>query len=139
MNNDQMLAGMEMDLLIDEKVMGRRRPLEYGIRYADGRDRWGQSEQYTKDKFNNYFNQGLATALLSRPDLGGWSPSTNIMDAFEVVEVMQNRSNQFDMIFTSEYGTVFACGFYHGKLQAEMSTAETAPLAICRAALKAMA
>ncbi len=108
MNYDSMPAGYEMDRMIGEKVMG--------FTYVSGH----------------------------------WRPSNDIAQAWEVVEKL--RSKGVTMI-VFPYRTGWVCSFIDGDIDcdrvshdfhyidcetADTATADTPPLAICRAALKAV-
>lgn len=113
MTRDEILAmpaGMEMNALVAEKVMG-----------------WHEHNGMWLD---------LDNRIWANPP--GWSPSTNIATAWEVV---QKHPYYFALYRTNEtdwrlalFGTVhWECRFYAPeKFDAK---ADTAPLAICRAAL----
>jgi hypothetical protein len=145
MTPDDMPAGPELDRLVAEKVMGWKLPLEYGILYTDGSESWGNSPQYTFEKFHAYHSKGIAKELLQRPDLAGWSPSTQIAHAWEVVQKISRLkwSGMTIDVVVSQYA-----GAAHCSIEADMpdvksigiadASADTAPLAICLAALKAV-
>lgn len=133
---DEMPEGRLINEAVAELVMKRTLSMEYGIRYKTGRDSWGQSEEYTRQKCENYIAQGVAERLIARPDLKGFDPSGEIGDAWQVIQKLRDthwidiqdmRTHYCVMIRRSVDDPSPAIG-----------TAATAPLAICRAALKAV-
>lgn len=116
MNYDEMPAGPELDRLIAEKVMG-----------------WEYSAAY-----NAYF---LSDGKRER-EPSDWSPSTNIAQAWEVVEHMtQTTKETWEFRSTTTLHTAIF-EFDGGrdrpwKPGQYVGDALTMPLAICRAALRA--
>lgn len=113
MTIDDMPAGPEMDRLVAEKVMG------WHARGFDGK----RHDWYDGHDFIRGWSY--------------WNPSTNIAHAWEVVvERMRDHSRFFNVCQRLE---VCWCEVvdYEG-MPLDRTKAETAPLAICRAALKAL-
>lgn len=115
MNYDEMGAGPEMDRLIAEKVMGwKEYHCEGGYTDTSGyiriTDKWASDE--------NSFH-----------------PSTNIANAWEVVEeiVADRQDSAFELFFRGKDGWGVATTD-----NVRWALGDTAPLAICRAALKAV-
>lgn len=104
-----MEAGEALDRLVAERVMGWE-PREDGYYW----------HRYTQEC-----------------PMRSWSPSTNIAHAWEVVECMRSRQNQFDVHLFGEYGTAFTCVFACGPARFD-GRAPTAQLAICHAAVNAI-
>ena len=118
-----MKAGRELDALIAEKVMG-----------------WKATH---KDERHLWFNEGKPsppTRFCAEEDFGDnpfwWSPSRSIADAWLVVEKLGKR---FDVSRCRAYQEIEAwfweASFHNGP----DAQAATVPLAICLAALKAIA
>jgi hypothetical protein len=126
MNRDEILAmpaGREMDALIAEKVMG-----------------WTLGEPH---EIHGWMMHGMVTVrdwVGSTNDAGithieKWSPSTDIAAAWEVVEKLGDK---FDELERGDGGEFWMCVVYPDGFIPCVARAETAPLAICRAALLAM-
>ena len=121
-----MSAGPELDALLAEKVMGWRRF-----------DNWSQ----TMGRERPFFLVGESGVIVYRhPDLGkSWSPSKNMADAWDVVEKIENTLNfQIDNVGLENKGqrrwrVLFSRS---GDPISVVADAETAPLAIARAALQ---
>ena len=142
MNQAELKAGRELDALIAEKVMGWHRKTENEI-YPYWYDEIGLVTKLAEDIPS--WSDGFANYA--------WSPSTNISSAWEVVEKFR-KGNFFLRITPTEEGyRVTACsdeglplafdkktGDYDwdSKYSEAYADAPTAPLAICRAALKAV-
>jgi YHS domain-containing protein len=121
MNYDEMEAGREMDALVAEKVMGWYRGTQ-GLYYfceEHGSERWITDDPQYADRKH-------------------WRPSEDISAAWEVVEKLTSigafgtiyfSSNKVSVTFITKESNI---PYLH-------SVAPTAPLAICRAALKAVA
>lgn len=109
MNTDELEAGPQMDALVAEKVMG------WSIRGELWKDKRGTIRR-SKSTFEQY-----------EPSIR-WSPSTDIAAAWEVVEKMPMG------MWPSVDGWVVEIPDGSG----DEVEAPTAPLAICRAALKAI-
>lgn len=120
MNADEMEAGRELDALVAEKVMEWM--------WYDGRGTGGPS--YWQDKDGEYSWCAY------------WNPSTEIADAWEVVEALRDKGFIVNILIDSpENSTLVSCSLHKPDLYETMiveQIAETAPLAICRAALKAV-
>lgn len=123
MSEESREAGRELDALIAEKVMG-----------------------WTVDPiYRMYTGAGMRHAVGNNLDTR-FNPSTNIAAAWEVVEKMRERGDWVNLEGDKEGWMVevwpFTAddswaggGFYGEDVKAK---ADTAPLAICRAALKAL-
>ena len=139
MKVDEMPAGRELDALVAEKVMGWRwfRPGDAG---EDGYpvDFWcdaagdltGWCDRPWPDDTEQW---GDAPALFSAR--GTWQPSQNIEVAWEVVEKLARRG--FIASVASDGADRWVADFAADPLVTVCTYAPTAPLAICRAALKA--
>jgi hypothetical protein len=119
MTYDAMPAGAEMDKLIAQRVMGyeweRAHATIVGSQVVFG------TTWQTKSSFP-------------------WKPSTDIAQAFEVVKRLHQITGNSVMIMYSKDQTNCELEFAADGGSSTMDTyAETAPLAICRAALKAAA
>lgn len=137
MKVDDMPAGREMDALIAEKVI-----------------RW--EVFYGEYKGYELLDDEIAQGYPPEEEVDGVpfeipNYSTDIAAAWEVVEQMRNTPCKdgdhycFELFATNKWAAVFK--HHLGEMVPEegfkdfeyfMATAETAPLAICRAALKAM-
>ena len=119
---DAMEAGPEMDALIATKVMGYTRAV-LPIHEDDN------FPLYSLDDDGLYLFYSKSGGTI-------WSPSSYIDNAWEVVEKLcQLFPNSFDLNNEGKYHWI--CSIHHGEAYHEHS-ADTAPLAICRAALKAV-
>lgn len=146
MNIDDMPAGPELDRLVAEKVMGWTAAPESVATCGAWPNCW------TVSKHGHIRNN--------------WFPSTNIDHAWEVVERIRGLSSFKPLLTSAEFdalpddqqeggnwvypwvdvcalldGDGFECSIYHGAGTEQTlgeSHADTAPLAICRAALKAV-
>ena len=110
-------AGAELDALVAEKVMG------WDVKYSDPTFR--NDEIHWRDPFNKTIYR-----------VGEWSPSSNIAAAWEVVKKMALAQYQVRLSNKSFDDRWWWCYFDGGKLN--VAQAHTVPLAICRAALKAV-
>jgi len=110
MDDEFFKAGPELDALIAERVFGWKWHIRGGVCYAE------------HDCFN-------------APDLWPiFSPSNNIAAAWEVVEKIATLKPHYDL-------SDGHCMIFYDEPSGECAgsaTGETAPLAICRAALKAV-
>jgi len=132
MNIDQMQAGREMDALVAEKAMGISVQLFgdpcYLVNYC-----------LRKDNGDLYYFKGECPLKASREEVKELIPnySTDIARAWEVVEKMKNYlfvcGRTDDGIWEAYF---FPVNSGIGKLSE--AHGDTAPSAICRAALKAM-
>jgi len=108
-------AGRELDALVAERVMGWHR------RKRNGVEVW----VVTTDTFDPPVTYPVEC----------WNPSTSIAAAWEVVE------KQDDCLHLKQHGEkgMWEAYFCHNYCEADyLGEADTAPLAICRAALKAV-
>lgn len=118
---DALTAGPELDRLIGEKVMG-----------------WACKDAYGCDGLV-WFDASGSELIDYGPTAYGWSPSTNIAHAWEVVERVRLQ-DYGSLELWWDAGAEWWCALFRFKSETpEMLTADTAPLAICRAALKAIA
>lgn len=138
-----MEAGPELDTLVAEKVMGWKRMSwrEYhGMKKAQGK--YNGEDDRTDLTYSWHNQDGEMNDRLTRDmsdygyELPEWSPSTNIKHAWEVVE-------KFPACFRLEKtfkDGLFAGWFCEVSSDSESFTArgQTAPLAICLAALEAV-
>lgn len=133
-----MEAGRELDALIAEKVMGWKRmsymEAEPGCKYPSPERITGYwhsldlKEQRRAEDCDDYYSPEDA-----------WSPSTDIASAWEVVEKMgrheisihMRSDSNTDCVTKRYYLMDYTC-------RALLAEAETAPHAICLAALKAI-
>lgn len=106
-----MQAGRELDALVAEKVMG------WEVTIANGWEAYFETE-------SGQFG----------PWVGLWQPSTNMSDAWEVVREMVRKGTYVEIAQGQELCT--CCFNYDDYLTVERC--ESAPLAICLAALKAV-
>jgi len=114
MTKDEILrleAGRELDALVAEKVMDYKRG-----------DVAGQEVWATKEP------EGMLIRFVG----DDFMPSKEIGHAWQVVEKMSKRDTVY--IYLYEGG----CSILHGFYQEKLASADTAPLAICRAALLAV-
>lgn len=143
-NIDEMPAGREMDALVAEKAMGCA--VKFGYRRGDVNLEGTEKEPYCYCERRSHYSdcRGETDRFPNIPNY-----STDIAAAWEVLEkafpvVEGQRSGFFAIAFFSDgYKTTFVnedqevmSGAYSGKVR--LSQAPTAPLAICRAALKAV-
>jgi len=139
MNIDNMPAGREMDALVG-KAIGAEPKKCWEILNADetatafsAESRW-EAERFLRDHLNR-----MPDSWLKDYHVGHWdfykSYSTNIAAAWEVVEKLKDKNIFFiihpwvDKCLLEVYGD----SYRRGNL-----SADTAPLAICRASLKAL-
>jgi hypothetical protein len=121
-----MSAGPELDALLAEKVMGWRRF-----------DNWSQTMGMERPFF---LVSESGVVVYRHPDLGkSWSPSKNMADAWDVVERIEKTGNfQIDNV-GMENKDHRRWRVLFGRLGNPISVvadADTAPLAIARAALQ---
>lgn len=105
-----MKAGRELDALIAEKVMG----------WKKGELNWTIDESWIDSKGSYKW-------------VGKFSPSTNISDAYQVVEKLLKDKLVFIDLLICSYSCKATISTPDGNYEAE---AETAPLAICIASLR---
>lgn len=110
-----MKAGRELDALVAEKVMGWKLS-----NATDGTEYWD----------NGKFCGGIWPKE--------WNPSTNIADAWNVVEKMKSKDYLFSLKNIVKGTFTFSLTDWGGNCSTYAAEAETAPLAICLAALKAV-
>lgn len=113
MNIDDMPAGPEMDRLVAERVMGwEPKPPRW--------NGWWYYEDHRPDEDSKCFQ-----------------PSTNIAHAWEVVDRMKIRGDDVCLDFYRSHDQ-WQVSTNAPKGRGSCASADTAPLAICRAALKAV-
>ena len=143
-----MNPGRELDALVAEKVMGWRRmtyaqiyaamdPKSHGYRNDDRFTIYWHSDELDSRTGTNK-EMALAEDSLDyyQPE-DAWSPSTDIAAAWEVVEKL--GGNMFQLHYDTRYGHESKTGWsvvLDGAVMCEFI--DTAPHAICLAALKAM-
>lgn len=142
---DAMEAGPELDLQVARHVMGMRAA-------------WTVAEILTvADDGYPYVARGVEDGkncmlLYTRSDgVNRWSPSTNIAEAWQVIEALQNKKSYRGCELTNfsqnfmEYHWHMEFNYFVSiaddplddpEIGYESADANTAPLAICRAALK---
>jgi hypothetical protein len=125
----EMPAGPEMDALVAELVMGWR-PYENGRQYCDLS--CGLPADRDVDDFIHY------SCSYEIPD--DWSPSTDIAAAWLVVEKITARNPPFHEspewgLELRQIGDGWGVRLYGSHVPMLEAEADTAPLAICRAAL----
>src|SRR5947209_4383371 len=92
-----MNAGREIDVLVAEKLMELTIPTEFGVRYPDGNESWGNSEEFTRDKAKLNKGELLTRKCIDDPPLELWTRgwrgvppySSDIAAAWQVVEKLQ--------------------------------------------------
>jgi hypothetical protein len=116
MNIDDMQAGVEMDLEIGKLL---------GYEFREFPDFPGR-----------YYIHGHPTIN----DTDDWSPSANIAHAWEVAALLLSRDDELGGDFTVSFRKPFwTAGFLDFRDGFALSSdADTAPLALCRVALKAV-
>lgn len=112
MNIDTMSAGREMDALVAKKVMG------YVTLRVQGGEVWSWGD--------------------GRWRLKTWSPSTDIAAAWEVVARLNTLGIHLWAVGQEDALPGWQADFGRNWQSAHQAWADTAPLAICRAALKAV-
>lgn len=118
---DDMEAGTELDALIAEKVMG-----------------W---TKYVYEKEGTTHTEWTEARSVGTRYHADFHPSTDISTAWDVVEELARRGYDLGRV-GKEFGEgQYIAQFFHGKTYGqacEHARGETAPLAICRAAFKAI-
>ena len=118
MSVDEMQAGPEINMLIAERVMGWRQSSLPGVFIDEDERFWGVTDEMpTSRQFN---------------------PSTDIAAAWQVVEKLNLLENK--ILTKNEDGKYIVCdiAFFGEWPDYYAGASELAPLAICRAALKAV-
>jgi hypothetical protein len=136
MTRDEILnmpAGEEIDKLIAEKVMGWHIQEEKG-----GRNQWLDSDghyQHMVSRYDGYEDAEDFETIC-------WHPSESILWAWEVVEFLRRRFWSTNIVcwdFSDKWVITCEHRTGHGEPKKTLyADAETAPLAICRAALLAV-
>ena len=114
----------KIDRLVAEKVMGWR--LKSFPGEGGGFSAWLNDDE----KIIKYENN----CTLHAQPYDFWKPSTNIADAWQVVKKFYEKGDK--VIVTNTLGGNWCC-YIHAGLGQFSAIAETAPLAICLAAMKA--
>ena len=109
MNIDELQAGRELNAMVAEKVMGYKMTEVAGTKYVDG---------FSVQEPRPY--------------------STDLMAAWEVVEKMQDYQKPHQMGHPLHLKYHFWVEKWYASIGASEALEDTVPLAICRAALKAM-
>jgi hypothetical protein len=143
-NYDTLPAGQELDALVAERVT-KVEPRRVAFATRDG----GQSAAFWEDR------EGFTT----KRDVAEWAQkhdhqvsewleyprySEDIAAAFQVVENLKADGWRFVLSSREAYTELWWCGFERpahwesNQSQVGKATAETAPLSVCRAALKAV-
>lgn len=146
MDPNTMPAGPEIDVLVAEKVMGWKRG-DAALTSRKG-GRWFDADGQELDE-NHATPEGHGDGDYYYPD-EAWSPSTDIRAAMEVTEKVGDMMLRKNARRDTSGATDWACYFelernrrYEAGISYSMLTswhhADTAPLAICRAALAAVA
>lgn len=133
MNIDEMEAGREMDKLVAELVM-KKEPYRAEHKYFSGR--FIHAEFLCNE--NEWINDEIRKGNYGQWEYCGPRFSSSIAAAWGVVKKMKEKTGFFQLTF--EYHAIndtphWYCGFD----TVSSAEAETTPLAICRAALKAFA
>ena len=144
MSRDEILnmpAGRQLDALIAEKVMGWE-AIRVDYFGEDSSPRQNELEEWMAknelDSIGDYFIDVDKNFWVEDND---WQPSTDIHAAWEVVEKMRN--NKYEPCVNGECWTPIEhrMGLWQADFQnggpCHSARADTAPLAICRAALLA--
>ena len=122
MKIDEMPAGREMDALIAEKVMGWRVHLR-------------NTAWWVLAGLENESSCGPIKAMTCGSDR--WSPSTDIVAAWKVLMKLQAMGYKWTL-GSSRAKTIAILMRHDNKDGIISADTDTAPLAICRAALKAL-
>ena len=132
MNIDDMPAGRELDALVAEKVMG------WCITAWNDGEPWGNREVFPP--FEPINGIPADCDCISHSEAG--EPphySTDIAAAWEVVEKLDGggeRGTFWWMISSPGNDTMYSARIFEGSVEIVGAMAPTAPLAICRAALR---
>lgn len=116
---DSLEAGPELDILIAEKVMGWRLGEPH---YVYEKDMHGGSTE------QSWEGPGLPRKDGTKPLNFGFNPSTSISAAWEVVEKLYPQQG-FALVW-------YGLRFWEATFALGAAEAATAPVAICRAAMK---
>jgi hypothetical protein len=116
----------ELDAWIAKHVMGCELEKEIGFRYNDGTESWGNSPEYTVQKFNKYKSEGIADCLLERPNTYEFQPSTDPAAAMMVLEKCGTKTEPHECMYMGMIDGEWIVG--HSAVEA---SASTLPLAIC--------
>lgn len=117
-----MKAGRELDVLVAEKVMGQTDFAHLEMKWEEGSSRDG------KDGWSGFVCPCCGDSELSQ-QMCAMPYSTSIADAWQVVE----KATYYEASWSGLHHWYLELGEGHGEAEAQ-----TAPLAICLAALKAV-
>lgn len=130
-----MKPGRELDALVADQVMGLKRTVRIK----------GTVETTTIYTDSPYFNDGVSEDDMMKYYCLPLHYSTSIADAWQVVEKLQCQGHDWKWFLLLEYDNVetWDCAFHKNSKSDGgdpdiWATADTAPHAICLAALKAM-
>jgi hypothetical protein len=151
MTHDEIMtmeAGSEMDALVAEKVMGWT---VYAIEGTNGAAWLEPREGFIEGQWTGYLSkhiQGFTGNINTRLDDGGtlsinvhgtvWAPSKKIADAWRVMERLNNTGYWIKLNNSATQKAIWRCEIVPPGYDATHTWADTAPLAICRAALLAV-
>lgn len=137
---DELQAGRELDARIAVEVMGWKR-----MSWHDYQSSQGQHDARTKELTYGWHLPSGEMVDVRAEDCddyycptSAWSPSTDIEDAWDVVEKFDTQIVSLGRVLDGRW----RCSFMYAdsRLQRDTSVyALTAPIAICKAALKAVA
>lgn len=128
-----MKAGTDLDNLVAEKVMGWYRKDYRETGFAKQLERQGKSLHPDWRPAQEYW-YCLENGKDERKASLSWSPSTDIAAAWQVVDRMKDQYT-FMLSYRQHDGDYFVC---FDPVNRYEEIADTAPLAICLAALKAV-
>ena len=143
-----MIAGRDLDAQVAEKVMGWQRmswKAYHDLERAAGRIREDWEDERPTLTYSWHDQSGAMTEQAEDMDEeNGWHPSEDIAAAWEVVEKLHAQGMRGMALhteddgwrFTIQHPTKGSCG--HDHWENNEGIADTAPLAICLAALKAV-
>jgi hypothetical protein len=125
---DSMVAGRELDALVAERVLGWKLIDRIEMGWGEGPDVWDCTNGKDADECYSPTRQHFA-------------PSTDISAAWAVVERMAEDAHYLDVTFEPEdESRTWNCKLRLAGSKGEVEAyADTAPLAICKAALAALA
>ena len=140
-------AGREMDALIAEKVMGYRW-LYWTVAYGEERVRGLFPSEYHNPFDYEPWTSEVGNLRITKMSTGIMDYSTEIAAAWQIVEKMREQWSVENPDETFFWQIIDCCehgwrvdvdwGHHDGVIPIASAAAETAPLAICRAAILAM-
>lgn len=131
--SEVMSPGRDLDVLIAEKVMGVPVRIEWAVTWTDERGRlatYTEEEVHAREKCAAFRSRGLDAEVFSEPQAEPYS--TDIAAAWTVAEKVRSKG------FTLSINEEWIVWFEAGPTVQHRAIADTAPHAICLAALKAM-